>query len=154
MSGRCCTHTETGCFGREKQRSVGVGSQMNPTKSKVFCGYNILGILSGKQRNIAFYLKREANLLHEIFVTCLFRDFEVRIFHDTQFRDFAKTLYFESLWFRVFEHHNLHFINSNNKAVLTMSTSSSCLHVNYCSWVNSPQHPFTRKSPSYRKNEN
>ena len=44
MGGRCCAHTETGCFGREKQRSVGVGSQMNPTKSKVFCGYNILGI--------------------------------------------------------------------------------------------------------------
>ena len=30
-----------------------------------------------------------------------------------------------------------------NQAVLTMSTSSSCLHVNYCSWVNWPQHPFT-----------
>ena len=33
----------------------------------------------------------------------------------------------------------------NNKAVLTMSTSSSCLYVNYCSWVNWPQHPFTLK---------
>ena len=38
----------------------------------------------------------------------------------------------------------------NNKAVLTMSTSSSCLYINYCSWVNWPQHPFTLKIPCYR----
>ena len=49
MSGRCCIYflpnTETGCFGRDKQRSPGAGSQMNPTKSKAFCGYSTLGIV-------------------------------------------------------------------------------------------------------------
>ena len=38
----------------------------------------------------------------------------------------------------------------NNKAVLTMSTSSSCLYINYCSWLNWPQHPFTLKIPCYK----
>ena len=35
MSGKCCAYflpnSETGCFGREKQRSLGAGPQMNPT---------------------------------------------------------------------------------------------------------------------------
>ena len=49
MSGRCYAYllpnTETGCFGTDKQRSPGAGSQMNPTKSKAFCGYSTLGIV-------------------------------------------------------------------------------------------------------------
>ena len=49
MSGRCCAYflpnTETGCFGRQKQRSLGAGPQRNPTRSKAFCGYSTLGIV-------------------------------------------------------------------------------------------------------------
>ena len=49
MSGKCCVlflrNTETGCFGREKQRSLGTGSQMNPKKSKAFCVFSTLGMV-------------------------------------------------------------------------------------------------------------
>ena len=38
-----------------------------------------------------------STLLHEIFATCLFRDFDVRLFVTLKFRDFAKILYFESV---------------------------------------------------------
>ena len=36
----------TGSFGREKQRSLGAGPQMNLTKSKAFCRYSTLGIVA------------------------------------------------------------------------------------------------------------
>ena len=44
------------------------------------------------------YLRAElSTLLHEIFATCLFRDFDVRLFVTLKFRDFAKILYFETV---------------------------------------------------------
>ena len=49
MSGRCCAYflpnTETGCFRRQKQRSLGAGPQRNPRRSKAFCRYSTLGIV-------------------------------------------------------------------------------------------------------------
>ena len=54
-----------------------------------------------------------ATLLHEIFATYLFRDFDVRIsFATLKFHDFAKILYFEPLQIRVFEYNNLHSIGN------------------------------------------
>ena len=54
-----------------------------------------------------------ATLLHEIFATYLFRDFDVRIsFATLKFHDFAKILYFETLQIRVFEYNNLHSIGN------------------------------------------
>ena len=86
-------------------------------------------------------------LLHEIFATCLFHDFDVRIFRDTWISRFCENLIFWITLISCFEHHNLNFMGNNvkiakhnsgtkcqlyNKAVFTTSTSSSYLYVNFC----------------------
>ena len=86
-------------------------------------------------------------LLLEIFATCLFHDFDVRIFRDTWISRFCENLIFWITLITGFEHHNLNFMGNNvkiakhnsgtkcqlyNKAVFTTSTSSSSyLYVNF-----------------------
>ena len=54
-------------------------------------------------------------LLHEIFATCLFHDFDVRIFRDTWISRFCENLIFWITLISRFEHHNLNFMGNNVK---------------------------------------
>ena len=45
-------------------------------------------------------------------------------FATLQFRDFPKMLYFESLWIRVFEYNNSHFIGNVIKHVFELNKTT------------------------------
>ena len=73
-------NTETCCFGRENQRRLGAGPQMNPTKSKAFCGYSTLGIVVWESTEYCVLSQRRLRFCKVVGLNSLVRQFGLR-FH-------------------------------------------------------------------------